>query len=122
MIGGDVNPPHVVEPLTAREIEVLHLVVQGRSNQEVADELVISERTVRTHVMNVYGKLGLGNRVQLTLYALKMGLVTLDGWDEQERNARRDRATVAFDAVWTEAYLAGYRDGAEAQKGDKVRG
>jgi NarL family two-component system response regulator LiaR len=70
--------PPTEEPLTAREVEVLRLVAQGLSNQEIADQLVVSERTVRTHVSNILGKLYLANRTQAALYALREGLATLD--------------------------------------------
>lgn len=66
------------EPLTSRESEVLQLVAQGISNREVAAKLVISERTVGTHVSSILSKLNLSNRVQLTLYALRMGMVSKD--------------------------------------------
>jgi two-component system, NarL family, response regulator LiaR len=61
-------------PLTEREIQVLKLVAQGLTNQEIADRLTISEWTVRTHVRNILGKLHLANRTQATLYALREGL------------------------------------------------
>ena len=66
------------EPLTERELEVLQLVAQGRSNQEIADYLVISEATVRTHVSNILGKLHLASRTQAALYALRQGLASLE--------------------------------------------
>ena len=66
------------EPLTAREVEILTLVAQGLPNQEIAERLVISERTVRTHVTNILGKLHLANRTQAALYALREGLADLD--------------------------------------------
>ena len=67
-----------VEPLTERETQVLSLVAQGLSNQEIATKLVISERTVRTHVSNILGKLHLANRTQAARYALREGLAKLD--------------------------------------------
>jgi NarL family two-component system response regulator LiaR len=68
----------LVEPLTEREVEVLKLVAQGRSNREIADQLVVTEGTVRAHVSNILGKLHLASRTQATLYALRKGLVSLD--------------------------------------------
>jgi NarL family two-component system response regulator LiaR len=70
--------PPTPELLTERETEVLQLVAQGISNQEIADRLVISEATVRTHIGNILGKLHLANRVQAALYALRKGLTSLD--------------------------------------------
>lgn len=66
--------PASEEPLTPREVEVLELVAQGLSNQEIAERFVISERTVGTHVSNILGKLHLANRTQAALYALREGL------------------------------------------------
>ena len=71
--------PLTEEPLTGREVEVLRWVAQGLSNQEIADRLVVSERTVRSHVSNVLEKLHLANRTQAALYALREGLARLDG-------------------------------------------
>ena len=72
------DQPPSPEPLTERELEVLQLVAQGRSNQEIADYLVISEATVRTHVSNILGKLHLASRTQAALYALRQGLASLE--------------------------------------------
>ncbi len=71
-------PDLAVDPLTEREVEVLRLVAQGLSNEDIAQQLVIAERTVRTHVSNILGKLHLANRTQAALYALREGLATLD--------------------------------------------
>ena len=68
--------------LSAREREVLKLVARGRSNQEIADTLVISERTARTHVSHVLGKLGLESRVQAALWAIRHGLVSVSPTDD----------------------------------------
>jgi NarL family two-component system response regulator LiaR len=72
------NLPPVDEPLTDREVEVLIFLARGLSNQDIADRLVISERTVRTHVSNILSKLHLANRTQAALYALKEGLTSLE--------------------------------------------
>lgn len=66
-------PP--AEHLTDREREVIRLVAQGRSNAEIAQALIISDKTVKTHVSNVLSKLGLQDRTQLAIYAIKHGLV-----------------------------------------------
>jgi NarL family two-component system response regulator LiaR len=76
--GGPREQVPTVEPLTEREMEVLRLVAQGLSNEEIAGRLVIAERTVRTHVSNILGKLHLANRTQAALYALREGLASLD--------------------------------------------
>lgn len=65
-----------IEPLTGREREVLVLVAEGRANKEIARRLGIGERTVRTHVSSILGKLGLVSRTQAALYAVREGLVT----------------------------------------------
>jgi len=70
--------PLTAEPLTAREVDVLQVVAQGKSNQEIAADLMISEATVRTHVSNILGKLHLASRTQAALYALREGLASLD--------------------------------------------
>lgn len=65
------------DPLTERESQVLKLVATGRTNQEIAEELVLSERTVGAHVSNILSKLHLANRTQAALYALRTGLSDL---------------------------------------------
>jgi len=72
------DSPPTEEPLTVREMEVIRLIAEGLSNQEIAERLVISERTVRTHVTNILGKLHLANRTQAALYALREGLADLE--------------------------------------------
>ncbi len=69
--------PPVENPLSERELEVLKLVAQGLTNQEIATRLVLSEWTVRTHVRNILGKLHLANRTQAALFALREGLADL---------------------------------------------
>jgi NarL family two-component system response regulator LiaR len=63
------------DEITHRELEVIRLVAQGRSNSEIAQELVISEKTVKTHVSNILSKLQLSDRTQLAIFAIKNGLV-----------------------------------------------
>lgn len=70
--------PPTSEPLTDREMAVLRLIAHGLSNQEIADQLTISEATVRTHVSNILSKLHLASRTQAALYALREGLASLD--------------------------------------------
>jgi len=72
------NLKPTVDPLTEREVEILKLLAQGMPNQEIAEQLVISERTVRTHVTNILSKLHLANRTQAALYALREGLTDFE--------------------------------------------
>jgi len=72
-----IESPATDEPLTEREVEVLKLVAKGRSNQEIAEKLVVSERTVGAHVSNILSKLHLANRTQAALYALRKGFTDL---------------------------------------------
>jgi DNA-binding NarL/FixJ family response regulator len=66
--------PQTVDALTDREREVLVLVAQGLSNQQIANALVISERTARTHVSNILSKLGVASRTQAALLAIREGI------------------------------------------------
>ena len=70
--------PPTEDPLTKREVEVLKLVAQGLTNQEIAEKLVIRESTVASHISNILEKLHLANRTQAALYALREGLASLD--------------------------------------------
>lgn len=69
--------PPVENPLSERELDVLKLVAQGLTNQEIAARLVRSEWTIRTHVRNILGKLHLANRTQAALFALREGLADM---------------------------------------------
>jgi NarL family two-component system response regulator LiaR len=64
-----------MDALTARELEVLRLIAEGRSNQDVADTLVISIHTVNNHVKSILGKTGAANRTEAAAYAHRHGLV-----------------------------------------------
>ena len=64
-----------VDDITDRERDVVRLVAQGRNNHEIALDLVISEKTVKTHISNILSKLHLQDRTQLAIYAIKKGLV-----------------------------------------------
>jgi len=65
----------LVEPLSDRELEILHLVATGASNKEIAATLVIAEGTVKNHVTNILGKLGVRDRTQAALKVKELGLV-----------------------------------------------
>ena len=65
----------LAEPLTAREVEILRLVAAGMRNQEIADQLVISVATVKRHIANVYGKLGVGHRTEAVARANELKLL-----------------------------------------------
>jgi DNA-binding NarL/FixJ family response regulator len=71
-------PDDPAAKMTARELEVLRVIGAGRANKEIAAELGISERTARTHVSNILGKLGLHSRTQAALWAVREGLVDPD--------------------------------------------
>lgn len=66
------------ERLTARELEVLRLLARGQANKQIARQLSVSEKTVKTHVSSILAKLGVTDRTQAALYALKAGLADLD--------------------------------------------
>jgi DNA-binding NarL/FixJ family response regulator len=63
------------DPLTPRESEIVKLVAEGLSNREISDELVISDKTVERHRANILAKLGMHDRVELTRYAIRAGLI-----------------------------------------------
>lgn len=67
--------PDDVEELTPREIEVLRLVARGLTNPQIADELVLSPTTVKTHIQNILQKLGVSDRTQAAVYAVRHGLI-----------------------------------------------
>jgi DNA-binding NarL/FixJ family response regulator len=70
---GDTNGD--LEPLTPRELEIVKLIAEAHSTREIADILVISPKTVERHRANILGKLGMRDRVELTRYAIRRGLI-----------------------------------------------
>ncbi|HSI67920.1 MAG TPA: response regulator transcription factor [Planococcus sp. (in: firmicutes)] len=75
LLKGPVEPsPHTVNPLTPREWEVLTELTKGKSNREIASALFVTEKTVKTHISNIFSKLEVQDRTQAALYAVKHGL------------------------------------------------
>ncbi len=72
----EVRPPDSPDELTPRETEVLRLLARGLANKEIARDLSIGEKTVKTHVSNILSKLGVLSRTQAALYAVRAGLVS----------------------------------------------
>ncbi|MEV0971800.1 response regulator transcription factor [Microtetraspora glauca] len=73
---GQVRAP--ADPLSARELEILHLIAEGATNREAAARLFISEATVKSHVLHIYAKLGVNDRAAAVAVAFRRGLLTLD--------------------------------------------
>lgn len=74
----EVSAPDQPEVLSERENDVLRLLARGFANKEIAARLLISEKTVKTHVSSILGKLGVQSRTQAALYAGRIGMVALD--------------------------------------------
>ena len=72
---GRLGAPGLAEPLTGREAEILRLISVGMTNQEIGGQLVISVATVKRHISNIYGKLGVSHRTQATARANELGLL-----------------------------------------------
>ncbi len=70
--------PLSADPLSDRELEILRLIARGCSNKEIAEQLVIADITVRSHVSNILAKLHLASRTQAALYALREGIASLE--------------------------------------------
>ncbi|MHB0988175.1 MAG: response regulator [Bellilinea sp.] len=70
-----LQEPEVINKLTIREISILQLVAEGKTNREIASSLYISENTVKIHLRNILEKLHLQNRIQVAVYAVRQGLV-----------------------------------------------
>jgi len=71
----DGRGENLLEPLTARELEVLHLLAEGLSQKEIAAQLVISSKTVAAHAQHILGKLGVHSRTQAVAHAYRRGLL-----------------------------------------------
>jgi DNA-binding NarL/FixJ family response regulator len=76
--GRPLGAQSTVEPLTEREIEVLHMAAKGLTNKAIGQALGISDRTVQGHLANIYGKLGTGSRTEAVTEALKQGWIVLE--------------------------------------------
>jgi len=83
---GDGSTRTDSERLLPRELEVLKLAAKGMSNKKIARELIISERTIQTHLVNIYRKLGVNSRTQAVLKGLDKGWLTLDNLSWREGN------------------------------------
>ncbi len=79
LLDNESNPITPAEPLTARELEVLRLVVQGVRNSEIGQHLSIAVKTVETHLTSIYGKLGVQSRAEAIALAQKQGLLLTEG-------------------------------------------
>ena len=75
------NLPHIKNPLTPREQDVLAELTKGKSNREIASSLYVTEKTVKTHISNIFNKLQVQDRTQAALYAVKHGLTEGSGLD-----------------------------------------
>lgn len=73
------NAPHRLNPLTPREQDVLAELTKGKSNREIASSLFVTEKTVKTHISNIFTKLSVQDRTQAALYAVKHGLTEGSG-------------------------------------------
>jgi two-component system, NarL family, response regulator LiaR len=74
--GGDEH--YEIEPLTARELEILQFLARGSSNRDIADALFISERTVQAHMTNIFAKMHVSSRLEAVLKAIRLGWLTID--------------------------------------------
>src|ERR1700730_9599700 len=84
----EVKAPERPETLSERELDVLRLLARGLANKEISRDLGIAEKTVKTHVSSILGKLGVQSRTQAALYAGRVGLVPLDELGEVDTNGK----------------------------------
>jgi DNA-binding NarL/FixJ family response regulator len=79
----EVKAPESPEELTERETEVLRLLARGKANKQIASELSVEEKTVKTHISSILRKLGFQSRTQAALHAVRTGLVSVDELSEE---------------------------------------
>jgi NarL family two-component system response regulator LiaR len=79
----EVSAPANPEALTERETEILTLVARGKSNRQIASELFVEEKTVKSHISNILRKLGVPSRTQAALHAVRTGLVSTEELSEE---------------------------------------
>jgi DNA-binding NarL/FixJ family response regulator len=75
MVAVPVDSCFLIEPLSEREVQVLRLIAEGKTNQEIAETLILSPTTIKTHVQNILHKLGVSDRTQAAVYAVRCGLI-----------------------------------------------
>jgi DNA-binding NarL/FixJ family response regulator len=80
--------PRPLEPLTARELEVLQLLAEGASTTQASDRLGISSATLRAHVQAILRKLGAHSRLEAVAEAARLGVITLDAWTREKAGTR----------------------------------
>jgi DNA-binding CsgD family transcriptional regulator len=92
-------PAELPERLTGREFDVLECVAHGLSNKEIARSLRISEKTVKSHVSTILGKLGLESRTQAALHATRTGLVSVEATgDSASHGVRKASSVISLDS------------------------
>src|SRR6266700_1868038 len=95
----EMHEPSTPEHLTTRELEVLQLIADGLANKEIAWKLRITEKTVKSHVSTILGKLGLQSRTQAAMYASRLGLVRTESPGFGALLQTHDARVVSMDSV-----------------------